>query len=85
MDQYESIILEQFKGLVIFFNIHLMEWLLQINHMISLMKMKDNSTCIISKHMFYANPIVNDYSNEKTFMSYDVAPNKSVRNYYWVT
>jgi hypothetical protein len=53
--------------------------------MISLMKMKDNSTCIISKHMFYANPIVNDYSNEKTFMSYDVAPNKSVRNYYWVT
>lgn len=37
------------------------------------------------KLMFYANPIVNDYSNEKIFMSYGVAPNKSVRNYCWVT
>jgi hypothetical protein len=72
MDQYESIILEQFKGLIIFFNIHLM-------------KMKGNSTCIILEHMFYANPIVNAYINEKTFMSYDVAPNKSVRSYCWVT
>ncbi len=49
------------------------------------MKMKGNSTCIILEHMFYANPIVNAYINEKTFMSYDVAPNKSVRSYCWVT